>query len=696
MRCHLPLLVMLLDSGMWRFAKSLLTLSPSVASLLGLAISVASLGNSCVAQEPSASVVSTPCVLIPRLLPPEGSMPEPKQSTAWSTRLDALDSQLSDELAAHPSTADVAVLVKACRYALKHAEFYSPKDFAKFERTLKLAEQRASELSNHNVTPKWQQTEGRVVRGFFSKVDGSPQPIGLELPAELVNDEATNDKHWPLIVWLHGRGDKVTDLHFIDQRLHSKGTIHVPDAIVLHPFGRHCVGYKSAGETDVLEAIDFVCENYPVDKKRIVLMGFSMGGAGVWHLAAHYGERFVAASPGAGFAETARYQRLTPDKFPPKYEQILWNVYDVPGYVRNLFNFPIVAYSGEIDKQIQAARVMEEAFRDEGRVLPHLIGPGMGHKYHPETLVEILAKMRKASEEEWQEPTELFLQTKHLRYATRKWITIDGVSEPYADTRVDAQKTPTGAWHIKTKNATRLILDAGKFGPALGTTIEIDESPIQLTARTHVAKLQDKWIVVEQFTSLRKQPGLSGPIDDAFLDPFLVVLPSSGGATEADMWVQCESANFMTRWTSLMRGDVRWKWDKDVTNDDMQKYHLILWGTPMSNAVMGDIFAAGAARQWPLKWDHTQVTVGDVQADARHVLQAIYPNPLTGNRRYVVINSGPTFRQAHDRTNSLQNPHLGDWAIVGLDEPPSEYLPGRIAHTGFFDQLWSFSPSLAW
>ncbi len=94
-------------------------------------------------------------------------------------------------------------------------------------------------------------------------------------------------------------------------------------------------------------------------------------------MAAHYADRFVAASPGAGFAETAQYQKLKPENYPPKYEQLLWGIYDVPGYTRNLFNMSVIAYSGELDKQIQAAQVMEEAFAAEGQKLPHLIGPGM-------------------------------------------------------------------------------------------------------------------------------------------------------------------------------------------------------------------------------------------------------------------------------------------------------------------------------
>ena len=79
----------------------------------------------------------------------------------------------------------------------------------------------------------------------------------------LADGWATSKKPLPLYVWLHGRGDKSTDLHFICERLDKNGEVVPANAIVVHPFGRQCVGYKSAGETDVIEAIDFVCQNYP-------------------------------------------------------------------------------------------------------------------------------------------------------------------------------------------------------------------------------------------------------------------------------------------------------------------------------------------------------------------------------------------------------------------------------------------------
>ena len=65
----------------------------------------------------------------------------------------------------------------------------------------------------------------------------------------------------------------------------------------------------------------------------------------------------------------------------------------------------------------------------------------------------------------------------------------------------------------------------------------------------------------------------------------------------------------------------------------------------------------------------------------------IYPNPLNANR-YVVINSGPTHREGHDRTNSLQNPKLPDWSIINLDELPNDMAPGAVVSHGFFDERW--------
>jgi dienelactone hydrolase len=478
-------------------------------------------------------------------------------------------------------------------------------------------------------------------------------------------------------------------MHFIDQRQSKPGQIQPPGAIVVHPFGRQCVGFKSAGEVDVWEAVTDVVKNYPIDAERIVLMGFSMGGAGAWHLGAHYAHAWVAVSPGAGFAETARYQNLTPDKYPPWYEQRLWGQYDVPNYTRNLFNTTVVAYSGELDKQIQAARVMEEAYRDFGRELTHIIGPGMGHKYHPDSLKEILEKINEAVESGLAHTAKaVTLQTQTLRYNKMHWVQILGLHEHWRDTRVDAEILGDGRIKVTTKNVTRLRLSP--LDNVSGAIIEIDGEVVEAPKSSNPSvdlERNGSWQLANHRTyhdGLKKRVGLHGPIDDAFMEPFLVALPSGESQNrELQAWIDFEQQHFTDRWRALMRGELRVKRDVDVTDDDLSKYHIIAWGTPETNRFLKDLAASDS--KMPIRWSNNAVQVGEQTFDAKHHVPVfIYPR---GNK-YLVVNSGLTFREGHDRTNSLQNPKLPDWAVLDIRQPPNEVTPGKVVAADFFDERW--------
>ena len=189
---------------------------------------------------------------IQRYLPPAGLLPPNTLTTQLQERL----SRLRMELAATGSPAnpdpDVEIYLKAVDYALRHREFYKETDF---DLAIRLLDQAAARLAflQQGKAP-WKSRRGLVVRGYRSSIDGSAQPYGMVIPKGLDLGQPA-----PLYVWLHGRGDKTTDLHFIHTRQTRMGRITPPGAIVLHPFGRHCVGFKHAGEIDVLEAIESVC-----------------------------------------------------------------------------------------------------------------------------------------------------------------------------------------------------------------------------------------------------------------------------------------------------------------------------------------------------------------------------------------------------------------------------------------------------
>ena len=643
----------------------------------------------------SAWVQAADTPRIPRVIPPAG-IEVPKEDLALIVAaLEELEASVQKGRSSPlpERLPDIEIYAKAVRYAVDHGEFYAAKDIERALEILEIGRQRAQGLAE--LKPNWTKERGLVVRGYRSKIDGSVQPYGLVIPEQLDLTQPV-----PLYVWLHGRGDKMTDLQFIHQRGTSVGQISPDNAIVLHPFGRYCNAFKFAGETDVLEAIEAVADQYKIDRKRIVLWGFSMGGAGAWHLGAHYPDRWVAVSPGAGFAETARYQKLDPATV-PEYERVLWGWYDAPDYVRNLFNLPVIAYSGELDKQIQAAQVMEEAYQAEGRKLPHLIGPGMGHQYHPDTLKELAAKIAaEVTKGQDPYPRTLSLQTRTLRYGRAHWLSIEGLHENWKDSRVDAEVIGHTGVKLKTKNVTRLTIAppwrAGS-GFEQRRVLEIDGQKIELDLFIHPVTLElGKWREAEPPSwrmpppvfrgrqRLAKTPGLQGPIDDVFLEPFLVVTPSGKSKHErVEAWVAAELAHFQDRWRRLFRGELRIKKDYEVTDRDLRDYHLVLWGDRSSNRLIEKVVDS-----LPIGWSESAITAGERSfASAGHVLAAIYLNPEQPNK-YVVLNSGMTFREAHDKTNSQQTPKLPDWAVIDLSQPPDDRTPGKIAAAGFFDEQW--------
>jgi hypothetical protein len=158
-------------------------------------------------------------------------------------------------------------------------------------------------------------------------------------------------------------------------------------------------------------------------------------------------------------------------------------------------------------------------------------------------------------------------------------------------------------------------------------------------------------------------------------------------------WVQSEFDRAVREWHRQMRGDVRIKTSEELKPEDLQNYHLVLWGDPKSNPTLAQI-----ADKLPIQWskDGNTVTVGekwdDAKFDARsHMPVLIYPNPLAPDR-YVVLNSSFTYREYDYLNNARQVPKLPDWAIIDLSTPPDARWPGRIADADFFDEAWQLKP----
>ncbi len=615
---------------------------------------------------------------------------------------------------------NVEIFHKSADWALRFGEFFDVKQIATAKDHLAQGMARAGALRKGG-TP-WNTQTGLVARGYRSKIDGSVQPYGVLVP-ETFKDGA---KRTPvrLDFWMHGRGEKLSELSFIEGAQKSKGEFTPEGAIVCYLYGRYCCANKFAGEMDLFEAMADVKAHYPVDSQRMVVRGFSMGGASAWQFATHHSGLWAAAAPGAGFAETAEFFRSfgAGKEPPPWWEQVLWRWYDCTTMAGNLANTTTVAYSGETDGQKQSADIMTKYAAQEGLTFPHIIGPQTGHKYHPDAKPKINELVDAAAAKGREEfPKKVKLVTYTLIYSSNAWVKLTGMEKQWERAEVTAELKDDVAT-VTTKNVSSLELQLSGLGNPKGVkSVILDGKEFQHPNRIYwlaLGKKADGWqqvgithpdgkggvtgsakgLLVDGYGP--KAPKICGPIDHAFMSRFVFIRPTGKPLNDiVGAWAKAEMEHAITAWRSVFRGDVivvddtAWlaAWDKKTAamtptsrfTDIQDEPNIVLWGDVSSNKVLARI-----AAKLPLKWDAATLTLGTQKVDAAtHAPILIYPNPLNPIR-YVVLNSGPTFREQAAQNNSDQTPKLPDWAVVDLRTPPGPKWPGQIVDAGFFDENW--------
>lgn len=600
---------------------------------------------------------------------------------------------------------DVQIYHKAVHDALTYHEFFKPQEINTAKSLLNDGLARAEQLKRGEAP--WTTATGLVPRGYVSKIDGSVQPYGLVVPESFT---PTGPHRWRLDLWFHGRGEVLSEVNFLEDRRKNKGQFTPTDTIVLHPYGRYCNANKLAGEIDSLEAIESVKRRYRIDDDRIAVRGFSMGGAACWQFAVHYTDRWAAAAPGAGFSETPDFLKVFQNETlePTWYEQKLWHMYDCTDWAANLAQLPTVAYSGDKDRQKQAADMMATALKTEGIELTHLIGPDTAHAYHPAAKLEIDRRMDSIMALGRNPlPLDVRLTTYTLRYPRMYWVTVDALGEHWekGSVRASIQANPLSTEIVlNTANVTGLTLSipAGLAPFSLDSPVTVlinDGGPEQSLAapkpgsdrswQVTLNKQGKDWKVgVRPAEGLRKRHGLQGPIDDAFLDSFVFVRPTSKSSHEAiEKWTQSELSHAIVHWRQQFRGKAQVKDDTAITDADIADSNLVLWGDPTSNAVLKKI-----ADKLPIRWGESEIVVGNRKFAAEHHAPiAIYPNPLNPNR-YVVLNSSFTYREYDYLNNARQVPKLPDWAIVDVHTPPNARYPGKVVDADFFDERWQLKP----
>jgi hypothetical protein len=278
------------------------------------------------------------------------------------------------------------------------------------------------------------------------------------------------------------------------------------------------------------------------------------------------------------------------------------------------------------------------------------------------------------------------------------WLRVDGLEKHWEKATVEVSIGTEVVAETSNVTALSLLFEAGDcpMDNVEKPKVTIDDEELQgppvLSDRSweaHFVRMDGHWKTVKTAPAgLRKRHGLQGPIDDAFMDSFLMVRPTGKPMNDkVGDWAKAEMAHAIGHWRQQFRGEARVKNDDDVTDTDMAAHNLVLWGDPASNKVLRRI-----ADKLPLRWSSDGVRVGDETFTAEHhVPVLIYPNPLSPNK-YVVVNSGFTFREYDYLNNARQVPKLPDYAVIDVRTPPSSRLPGAVVAAGLFDEEWKLPP----
>jgi len=207
--------------------------------------------------------------------------------------------------------------------------------------------------------PASAQQSGRFVDRTFSDRAGDHKYV-VFLPAGY-----SAARKWPAILYLHSAGERGTDgrrptLTGLGAAVRAQ-TDTFPFVVVFpqaeDESGRRLTGW-SADSLDgkrAIQILNAVEQEFAIDRDRVILTGWSMGGYGAWSIGAAMPERFAAVVPLAGGGDPASAGRLKA--------------------------VPIWAWQGAKDTAVFPAEAqrMAEAVRSAGGVVHYTEAPQVGH-----------------------------------------------------------------------------------------------------------------------------------------------------------------------------------------------------------------------------------------------------------------------------------------------------------------------------
>lgn len=531
---------------------------------------------------------------------------------------------------------------------------------------------------------------GWIERAYRSEADGSAQPYRLYVPRKLADPAEHQAGNVPLVVYLHGWVPTYDKHYWVDEDYcpEMNALADKLGAIWLAPFGRSNTDFVSIGEVDVLKAVDEVCRLYPVDRSRVSLCGYSMGGYGAYAVATHFPDRFSSMVALSGRSEPYFVERQG-RAGQPNYKGYCLDV-DTPRELAPMLrNLPTrVLHSRDDFIPFDGATTMVERARAAGSnaELIELTGShwsGLSALASPEVFGWMLAQKRP------ERPAEVKIRTYSPRFGSAYWASVEQIDRWTEAAELTARDDGKGQLSVSTKNVREFRLSGVPFTTRI---VGAEQFQVQYVpeADGQTATVRARLKAAPKAGRFAKTPALSGPMKEACNVPFIVAWGSAGTADETAA-NRAKAGRFALEWQRFAKGTPRVIDEKDLAETDKAARSIILFGGPATSRL-----AAEAAPTFGCRLTESEFEIAGKKASLAGDRGVVLTRPspwAAANDRYLVVCVGRYYGddQDHPATNHKLD-LVPDFIVFTAGREGEGEPPAVLA--GYFDTDWRADPKL--
>jgi pimeloyl-ACP methyl ester carboxylesterase len=498
---------------------------------------------------------------------------------------------------------------------------------------------------------------GIAEEAYFDNVDGSPQPFIRYLPENY--DKKNN---YPLLVYLHGYSPY---MDIVNWGLLPEGLKELADkvnACIVMPFARGNTDFQGIGEQDVLNVIRQMGKRYNIDEDRIILVGMSMGGMGAWTIGAHYPHLFAGLLVISGRGDFYFWHKIKRNSM-PAYRQWLIDKEFAAAHIPNFSRLPVWSFHGTADTliPIDEARRMNELLSPNNPLFKYQEIVDGDHWLHEQVfsnkdVIDWIKNIRRKNPESFE------YIAYHPAYHQAYWIDISDFAENCQPAKLQVEVKDKEVL-IRASGVRELVLDRNKMPERI---------------RKFPVIKQNEFILKESQDS--KSGGnayVSGPVKDAFLEPFIFV---NAGLKDSEMRQRS------LEWYKFSKSLPRVKNEKELTEYDKKSFNLFLYGEPESSPLIEEVL-----KQTPIKITGDEILIGDKKYPRKGNGIYLKYKSSWAPAKSVVIQCGIPWGKTCPE-NHIYDSLPGYIVYSGEADPGDPFGGNKALAGGFFDKYGKLIP----